>query len=90
MQRAELKAMDPTAVRPGQRVELYVKDSCPYCQEARRFYDGRGIAYTVYDAQNDRKARARMFAMSGNDPTVPAIVIDGEYVQSGWGRPPRG
>lgn len=31
-----------------------------------------------------------MFAYTGGDPTVPAIVVNGEYVQSGWGSPPRG
>jgi hypothetical protein len=31
-----------------------------------------------------------MLAMAAGDPTVPAIVVDGTYVQSGWGKPPRG
>jgi hypothetical protein len=31
-----------------------------------------------------------MFAYSNDDPTVPCIVEDGKYVQSGWGDPPRG
>jgi len=29
-------------------------------------------------------------AYSAGDPTVPVIVVDGAYVQSGWGSPPRG
>jgi len=82
--------MDPKSVNPGQKLEMYVKPGCPYCQQARDFYDGHGIAYTEFDAQNDLAARKRMFALSGNDPTVPAIVVDGRYVQSGWGSPPRG
>jgi glutaredoxin len=82
--------MDPRNVAAGQKLELYVKHSCPYCKEARAYYDARGIAYTVHDAQNDPAAKKRMFALSGNDPTVPAIVVDGAYVQSGWGTPPRG
>jgi hypothetical protein len=53
-------------------------------------YDATGTPYTTHDAQNDRDARRRMFAFSGGDPTVPAIVADGAYVQSGWGSPPRG
>jgi hypothetical protein len=53
-------------------------------------YDAAGTPYKRHDAQNDRKARARMFAYSGGDPTVPVIVVDGVYVQSGWGSPPRG
>jgi glutaredoxin len=82
--------MDPKSVTAGQKLELYVKHSCPYCKEARKYYDAHGIAYAVYDAQNDRKLRMRMLELSGNDPTVPAIVVDGVYVQSGWGSPPRG
>jgi hypothetical protein len=31
-----------------------------------------------------------MFAYTGSDPTVPAIVVDGLYLRSGWGEPPRG
>jgi hypothetical protein len=53
-------------------------------------YDAAGTAYTTHDAQNDRDARRRMFAYNGDDPTVPAIVADGVYIQSGWGSPPRG
>ena len=53
-------------------------------------YDAAGTPYTSYDAQNDREARKRMFSYSGGDPTVPVIVVDGEYAQSGWGSPPRG
>jgi hypothetical protein len=31
-----------------------------------------------------------MLELTSGDITVPAIVVDGEYVQSGWGDPPRG
>ncbi len=82
--------MDPTTVEPGRKLELYIKHTCPYCKEARAFYDARGVTYTVHDAKNDPAARRRMLDLSGGDPTVPAIVVDGTYVQSGWGRPPRG
>ncbi|MGH7707096.1 MAG: glutaredoxin family protein [Vulcanimicrobiaceae bacterium] len=78
------------AVRPNQRLELFVKNDCPYCLEARTYYDAQGVGYRVHDAQNDRDARARMLAHSGGDPTVPAIVVDGVYLRSGWGDPPRG
>ena len=82
--------MDYKAIPPGAKLELYVKATCPYCREARAFYDGAGIAYEVHDAQNDRAARKRMFEFTGGDPTVPAIVVDGTYLRSGWGDPPRG
>ena len=54
------------------------------------YYDSNGTPYTAYDAQHDLAERKRMFAYTGGDPTVPAIVVDGRYVQSGWGDPPRG
>ena len=77
-------------IGPDQRLELYVSPDCPYCAEARAYYDGCGVAYEVHDAQNDQAERKRMFAYSGGDPTVPVIVVDGAYVRSGWGDPPRG
>ncbi|MGH7727926.1 MAG: glutaredoxin domain-containing protein [Vulcanimicrobiaceae bacterium] len=73
-----------------QRLELFVKPGCPYCAQAFAHYDALGVPYLTHDAQNDRAARARMFAYTGKDPTVPAIVLDGAYVRSGWGDPPRG
>ena len=82
--------MDYKRIGPGQKLELYVSPTCPYCREARSYYDERKIPYAVHDAQNDRAARERMFAYTGGDPTVPTIVVDGRYVRSGWGSPPRG
>ncbi len=74
----------------GAKLELYVSPTCPYCRQALAYYDERKIAYTSYDAQNDAAARERMLAFTGGDPTVPAIVVDGAYVRSGCGDPPRG
>ena len=69
---------------------MYMKPGCPYCQQARDYYNSKGIAFTEYDAQNDRARRKEMFDYSGGDPTVPAVVVDGVYQGSGWGDPPRG
>jgi glutaredoxin 3 len=69
---------------------IYTKPGCPYCQEAREYYDSKGIPFLDYDAQTDRARRAEMFSFSGGDPTVPCIVQDGKYIGSGWGNPPRG
>jgi glutaredoxin 3 len=82
--------MDLERLEPGHRVEMYVSPSCPYCAEARAHFDRRGYPYVVYDAQNDRARRDEMFAYTNDDPTVPAIIVDGAYVQSGWGSPPHG
>jgi glutaredoxin len=74
----------------GVGLVMYVKPDCPYCQQARDFYGSKGVEWTEYDAQNDRARRKEMFDYSGGDPTVPCIVEDGKFVQSGWGDPLRG
>jgi glutaredoxin 3 len=84
------RGFDVEHVPPGAKLDLYISPNCPYCRSAMAHYDASGTPYVRHDAQNDRAARERMFAYTRGDPTVPAIVVDGEYVQSGWGSPPRG
>jgi glutaredoxin len=81
---------DVKHVPPGATLELYISPSCPYCAQAIGHYERTGTPHVVHDAQNDREARERMLGYTGGDPTVPAIIINGRYVQSGWGTPPRG
>ena len=69
---------------------MYVKPDCPYCQRARDYYNENNIEFVEYDAQNDKARQREMLALSSGDPTVPTIVENGKYVQSGWGDPPRG
>jgi glutaredoxin len=69
---------------------MYIKPGCPYCQRARDYYNENGLEFTEYDAQNDGARKTEMLQYSGGDPTVPTIVIDGKFKQSGWGDPPRG
>ncbi len=82
--------VDVESLGNDRTIELYISPACPYCRQAMDHYDERGVSYIIHDAQNNAAARKRMFEYTGNDPTVPAIVVDGDYVQSGWGRPPRG
>jgi len=37
-----------------------------------------------------RRGQKEMLEFAGGDLTVPCIVLDGEYIQSGWGTPLRG
>jgi glutaredoxin 3 len=69
---------------------IYTKPGCPYCQQARDYYNANGLKFRDFDAQNDRRRRAEMLSYADGDPTVPCIVQDGKYLQSGWGEPPRG
>ncbi len=69
---------------------IYTKPDCPYCQRARDYYNEKGIEFTEYDAQNDPERQKEMLNYSGGDLVVPCIVENVEYIQSGWGNPPRG
>ncbi|MEW6360622.1 MAG: Uxx-star family glutaredoxin-like (seleno)protein [Pyrinomonadaceae bacterium] len=71
-------------------IVMYVKPGCPYCQQARDYFNANGISFVEYDAQNDKVKQREMLSITGGDPTVPAIVKDGVYQGSGWGDPPRG
>ena len=71
-------------------IVMYVKPGCPYCQQRRDYYNESGIDFIEYDAQNDSERQREMLEFTGGDITVPAIVENGKYVQSGWGEPPRG
>lgn len=71
-------------------IVMYVKPDCPYCQRARDYYTENNIPFVEYDAQNDKERQREMLEFTGGDVTVPAIVENGQYVQSGWGDPPRG
>ena len=69
---------------------VYTKPNCPYCEKARDYYNENKIEFTEYDAQNNKEHQEKMLEYSSGDLTVPAIVENGEYIQSGWGDPPRG
>ena len=69
---------------------MYTKPGCPYCDRARDHYNNEGIEVVEFDAQNDLNHREEMLEYSGGDLTVPCIVENGQYIQSGWGDPPRG
>lgn len=65
-------------------VILYTKPGCPYCQKAREYYTGRGIAFEDRNAQDNLAYRKEMFAYTQGDPTVPTIIEDGKLKEIGW------
>jgi len=69
---------------------IYTKPNCPYCQQARDYYNENNLSFVEYDAQNDKRRQKEMLDLAGGDLVVPCIVENGEYIQSGWGDPLRG
>ncbi|MFN0108758.1 MAG: glutaredoxin family protein [Blastocatellia bacterium] len=65
-------------------VVIYTKPGCPYCAKAKAWHNDQGIAFDERNAQDNPVYRQEMLGYSNNDPTVPVIVVDGAYKQSGW------
>ena len=72
------------------KLELYISPDCPYCRRAMAFYDAAGTSYAHARRAERSQARERMFAYTQRRSDRAGIVVDGRYVQSGWGSPPRG
>lgn len=63
------------------KVEIYSKDYCPYCQQAKNLFDEKGVEYTEYDVTSDEAKQKEMMERSeGNLLTVPQIYINDELV----------
>lgn len=60
-------------------VELYVTDWCPYCRQAIKFFQSRGIPVTVYDIEKDRAAALRKNELDSRRG-VPFAVINGKKI----------
>jgi glutaredoxin 3 len=61
------------------RVRLFIKPFCPWCHQAMRWLDQRGIAYETLDVLEDDEARAEMFRLSDQD-LAPVIEVDGKVL----------
>ena len=55
-------------------VRIYTSVSCPYCVQAKRLLDRKGVAYEEIDVTGDPDRRAEMIEASGRR-TVPQIFI---------------
>lgn len=66
-----------------QRVEreviVYSTPTCPWCHMAKRYLEGKGVAYTEVDVSADYAAAMDMIRRTGQQG-VPVIEIDGEFV----------
>jgi glutaredoxin 3 len=60
-------------------VIIYTTVSCPYCVQAKRLLDHKGVAYTEIDVTGDHERRQEIMRASGRR-TVPQIFIDGQSI----------
>ncbi len=57
------------------KVVLYTTASCPYCLNAKKLLDNKGIKYTEIAIDTDTSKRDEMVKLSGQR-TVPQIFIN--------------
>lgn len=62
------------------QVIIYSKDHCPFCVQAKAFFDGKGVAYTEIDVAQNEEEREKMIALTGGRITVPQIFIGETHV----------
>ncbi|MEJ2045384.1 MAG: glutaredoxin 3 [Reinekea sp.] len=60
-------------------VKMYTSAWCPFCIQAKRLLDSKGVAYTEIPVDGQPKTRAQMMQESGRY-TVPQIWINNMHV----------
>jgi glutaredoxin len=63
----------------AQKIRLFVKPFCGWCDEAKDWLEERGIAYDELDVISDRAAFKEMKELSGQT-LAPVIEVDGEVL----------
>ena len=66
-------------MKNAERVRLFVKPWCGWCDEVIEWLDTRGIAYEKLDVTANRAAMQEMKALSGQT-LAPTIEVDGEVL----------
>ena len=62
-----------------EKIRLFVKPWCGWCEEAKDWLNERGVEYQEFDVTNDRRARDEMHQLSGQT-LAPVIEADGEIL----------
>lgn len=61
-------------------VTVYTTNWCPYCRQAEKFLEEKGVAFKNVDVTNDDALREKLVEMSGGRRTVPQIFIGDEAI----------
>lgn len=63
-----------------QKVELYTKGHCPYCQRAKSLLLSKGVEYTDFEIDKQPDLRPTMIERANGSTTVPQIFIGDTHV----------
>lgn len=62
-----------------EKVIIYSKDYCPYCDRAKEYFSNRGIPFEEIDVTRDPKIYEELKARTRH-MTVPQIFIGGQFI----------
>ncbi len=60
-------------------IVIYSTETCPYCVQAKKLLDSKGVTYTEIFVDKNPAERDTMVELSGRR-TVPQIFIDGQHI----------
>ena len=61
-------------------VEIYTKETCPYCYRAKQLLAQKQVSYQEYKIDYDNDLREKMITRSNGGYTVPQIFINDKLV----------
>lgn len=62
------------------KIEIYSKDFCPYCKNAKALLDSLGATWEEIDLTKNPERTDEMLERSGGRTTVPEIFIDDKLI----------
>ena len=62
-------------------VEIYTKETCPYCHRAKALLSSKGVSFQELPIDGNAAKREEMIKRSGRT-TVPQIFIDAQHIRS--------
>lgn len=63
-----------------EKVKLYTKNMCPYCESAKRLFKKLEIPYEEKNLENDPEERMRLSQLAGGWRTMPMIWIGEDFI----------
>lgn len=62
-------------------ITVYSKNNCPYCVQAKKLLDSKGVTYE--EVKIDENQTAREFILAAGHRTVPQIYQDNQLLVEG-------
>ncbi len=62
------------------KIEIYSKNTCPYCVMAKRLLESKGQTWTEINLDQEPDRLDEMLERTGGRRTVPEIFIDGQLI----------